>query len=244
MECDQSNRYIVLRHKTDAAALSVLLKAMAFQLWLKANFDPNQPRLPRGHPHGGRWKRPDGTSEIPPVEEVPYDLFDISTPVRVWDDTPPDLPERRPRGRELTKVLIREATWLLRQGLRAIPYVRYAEYALWLKEQAPLVRSYLDEPRPLSDLRARARLKIDGYDRHHIVEQDAARADGYPRSRIDAPDNLVLVPRIRHYLINGWFGRPNEDFGGLSPRDFLRGRSWEERHRIGVLALRLHGVME
>ena len=26
-----------------------------YHLWLKAGFNPDQPRVPRGHPHGGRW---------------------------------------------------------------------------------------------------------------------------------------------------------------------------------------------
>jgi hypothetical protein len=61
---------------------------------------------------------------------------------------------------------------------------------------------------------------------------------------IEAPDNLALVPRIRHRQINGWYTRENEKFGGLSPREYLRGRAWEERLSIGIEALKLHGVAE
>lgn len=43
---------------TGAAFLMRAEKVRA--LLRKANFNPNQPRLPRGHPHGGRWVDDDG----------------------------------------------------------------------------------------------------------------------------------------------------------------------------------------
>jgi hypothetical protein len=34
------------------------------------------------------------------------------------------------------------------------------------------------------------------------------------------------------------------DYGGLSPRDYLRGKSWEEQYEIGLKALRRFGVLK
>ena len=68
--------------------------------------------------------------------------------------------------------------------------------------------------------------------------------DGYPRSMIEAPENKVRIPTYSHWDINAWYQTKNDDFGGLSPRDYLRGKSWEERKRVGLDALILHGVLK
>ena len=60
---------------------------------------------------------------------------------------------------------------------------------------------------------------------------------------IDGPDNLVRIPTLKHWQINGWYSTPNKDFGGLPPRDYLRGKSWDERERVGEMALVLYGVL-
>ena len=40
------------------AGATLMFRAAALQaLWRKANFNPNQPRLPRGNPDGGQWTR-------------------------------------------------------------------------------------------------------------------------------------------------------------------------------------------
>jgi len=82
------------------------------------------------------------------------------------------------------------------------------------------------------------------YDDHHLVEQTAAERDGFPRSMIDAPDNLVRIPTLKHWLITGWYQMPNPDFDWLSPRQYLRGKSWKERVRIGKDALIRFGILQ
>ena len=61
---------------------------------------------------------------------------------------------------------------------------------------------------------------------------------------IEGDSNLVLVPAFRHRDITGWFMTGNEEFDGFSPREYLRDKSWEERKRVGLEALILHGVLE
>jgi len=71
-----------------------------------------------------------------------------------------------------------------------------------------------------------------GYDVHHIVEQTAAERDGFSRREIDAPGNLVSIPRMKHWEINGWYARPNEAMAvvaaTISARQglALREKSW------------------
>ena len=87
-------------------------------------------------------------------------------------------------------------------------------------------------------------MRLQGYDVHHIVEQTPARRDSFPESLIQGRDNLVLIPTYRHWEINGWYATANDEFGRVSPREYLRGASWAERLRVGLYALRLHGVLE
>jgi hypothetical protein len=56
-------------------------------------------------------------------------------------------------------------------------------------------------------------------------------------SAIDASDNLVRIPTFKHEEITGWYAQPNLKFGGLSPRDYLRGKPWGERRKVGIEAL-------
>lgn len=96
----------------------------------------------------------------------------------------------------------------------------------------------------MEELQQDALEPANGYNIHHVVEQSSARADGYPMSKIDAPENLVRVPTMKHWDINGWYQTSNDDFGGASPRDYLRQKDWDERERVGLHALRQFGILK
>jgi hypothetical protein len=83
-----------------------------------------------------------------------------------------------------------------------------------------------------------------GCDIHHIVEQTSAEQDGFPRSVIDGTDNLVRISRLKHREITGWYMIKNEDYNGLSPRNYLRGKSWSERTRVGLDVLIRNEVLK
>lgn len=77
------------------------------------------------------------------------------------------------------------------------------------------------------------------------VEQTAADRDGHSWDDIDGPDNLVSIPRLKHWEITRWFMRgKNDNYGGLSPREYVRGKDWDERRRIGLDALIEAGVLK
>jgi hypothetical protein len=82
------------------------------------------------------------------------------------------------------------------------------------------------------------------YDIHHIVEQSQAENEGYSREAIDSPDNLVVIPRMKHWEINQWYQTRNQDFGGETPREYLSGRSWSVKQSIGFDALKRFGVLK
>jgi hypothetical protein len=115
----------------------------------------------------------------------------------------------------------------------------------WLRDYEAEINAYLDPPKSLEELQqAAASGSKLGYQIHHIVEQKSAEDDKFPRSMIDAPENLVRIPKYRHWEINGWFGRPNKDFGKKSPREYLQGKGWDERLKLGIRALIEHGVLK
>jgi hypothetical protein len=83
-----------------------------------------------------------------------------------------------------------------------------------------------------------------GYEDHHIVGQFAQNRLQFGSVRIDSPENTVRIPVVKHLDINGWYSRPNDRFGGLSPRDYLRGKDWGEQMSVGLEVLRDEGVLK
>jgi hypothetical protein len=50
---------------------------------------------------------------------------------------------------------------------------------------------------------------------------------------------------LKHWEITGWDMRGHNDaYGGLSPREYLRGEDWDERRRVGLDALIRFGVLK
>jgi hypothetical protein len=107
----------------------------------------------------------------------------------------------------------------------------------WLKDYHNLIQAARDEPKTLEELQANVGLKRPGYDDHHIVEKTWAEYFGFTKSQIDDPSNLASIPRLTHYQITGWYMTANPDFGGVSPREYLRDKDWETRRQVGLYAL-------
>ena len=85
----------------------------------------------------------------------------------------------------------------------------------------------------MEELSANVRKARTGYQDHHIAKQAAARADGFPREMIDGPGNLVSVPTYKHREISAYYQTKQRKLGNLSPREYLRGKSWSERQQFG-----------
>jgi hypothetical protein len=115
--------------------------------------------------------------------------------------------------------------------------LNWLEVASWVHDTIPLIQSYIEPPKTLEELHRAVSTPVLGTQIHHIVEQGPAEKEKFPRSQIDAPDNLVRIPTLNHYEITRWFTKPNKDFGGMPPREYLRGRDWTERRKVGLDAL-------
>lgn len=223
------------------AAASVSVRAAVIRNLIAVRaYDPDQPRVPRGYRYGGRWVG-EGDDFGPPAadDRSPSPMLLAS----LGDDFP-EIPDQRPqRARERYSLAQRIARWLLdtNNTTRAAYYLSLV--GGFIDAAGHDIVSYFDEPKSLEELREAADHPQTGYDIHHIVEQTPARRDGFSDKQINSRDNRARIPRFRHWEINAWYGRPNKDFGGLSPRDYLRGRDWETRMSIGIDALREHGVL-
>jgi hypothetical protein len=219
--------------KSQFAAASFWLRASLLrELITKAGFRADQPRIPAGHSDGGQWTAdPDGS---------------MSRPILPAGDNPdlePNIPDKRPETASERNTLAQRFAryWFNQpQGLAVRTLLRTA----WLLNDAgDAIQAFFDGPRSLEELQDAVSDPRRGYDIHHIVEQGSAREDGFSNTEINGAGNLVRIPRYRHWQINGWFGKSNASFGELSPRQYLRGKSWSERYRVGLMALRMHGVL-
>lgn len=206
----------VSRMRWSDSALSVQSRLGELIEALKANFDPNQPRDERGR----------------------------------WTDTGAESPGNS--DTQLRNKIIKEAALLLaRAAAKEAMFgpvlgtvLNLLDAAQILEEAYPYIRSYLDLPKSLDELQSAVSYPAKGYQIHHVVEQTAAERDGFPKTMIDSPENLVRVPTLKHWEINSWYQTKNRHFGFQSPRQYLEGKDWATRQRVGRAALIRAGVLK
>jgi hypothetical protein len=233
-------------------------------------YSPDQPRVPAGNSDGGQWTT-DGSGggvsiALPTIYVSPEsdelsdfsnellgglgwtvnDLRDELTRIRLAGDipsgdSPPQIPEERPPTSRERSTLLKIVARSVAAGIMLDSLVVQLP---WLATQEALIGAYNDSPKSLEELQSAVGNWRAGTDRHHIVEQTSAEEDGFPRSLIDSPGNLVRIPRLKHQEITAWYNAKNPDFGGQSPRDYLRGRSWDVRYAVGLEALKDFGVLK
>lgn len=218
------------RFRCELAGLRMDLALLRLGMAELKAFNPDQPRIPAGNPGGGQWT----------TEGAAGGSVRLAGPPPT--DDPPKLPrERPPTSAERTRAIKEVARQLAKYG-GAIGKIIGAAY--WLYEHDAKIEASLDPPKSLEELQQAVATPKPGYETHHIVEQASAERDGYYRSMIDDPDNLVRIPTLKHQDISAWYQTKNDDFGGLAPREYLRGKSWDVRRRVGLDALIQHGVLE
>jgi len=191
-------------------------------------YSPDQPRVPAGKPGGGQWTSDGSSPDARPRLYIAAGL--------------PRIPRQRPpTSGERTAIAKAMAIWLAEKGISASEIIAKSS---WLYYAYPSINSYLDEPKSLEELQRAVSDPQKGYDTHHIVEQTSAEEYGFLRSLIDAPENLVRIPRLKHWEINAWYQTKNEEYGLFSPRDYLRDKKWDERVNVGLRALIKFGVLK
>jgi hypothetical protein len=225
-----------------------------------SGWDPTKhPRLGTSPNPGWFATTADNEEPSPSRNAQPPRIKLPNRPGNLPTEPPPQLPDRPPpTDKGKNEVAKSVARWLAKVGgvvydvggkvlsprLRLV--LKAVHAAVWLYDKYPMIQSYLDGSKTLAELKAAVSTPRDGYNVHHIVEQTPARDAGFPESLIDGPDNLVRIPAIKHWEITAWFMTKTYDpeFGGLSPRSYLRDKDWATRYRIGLRALREAGVLK
>ncbi|HLH11864.1 MAG TPA: hypothetical protein VKV77_08300 [Methylovirgula sp.] len=190
-----------------------------------------------------------GPRDLPPIKVEPNQAPGIGHNGGPPLEEPPEIP-KGPISIKLRNVFVKLAVrWLLEAAKVSDPELEAYLLALnaseWAVKQCwPYIEAYFTRPKTLEELQRDAKTKLPGYDIHHRVEKDQARKEGYPKSMWDGPQNKVRVPTLKHWEITGWYMTKNNKYGGLSPRDYLRGKSWDEKVRVGLEALRRFGVLK
>jgi hypothetical protein len=181
------------------------------------------------------------------------------------EDPPPKIPEVEPPfgSSAFWNFVKAAARWLLRAGWKPLVltglrieleatiggriglFLLALEAAYWGYKAYPYIRSYFDPPKTLEELRQNSK---PGYDDHHVVEQWSTR-DRMPSDKVESAENIVPIPTLKHWEINGWLGEKNAEFkdavgNKLTPRQYMRGKTWEERYQFGLDVLRRFKVLE
>lgn len=164
-------------------------------------------------------------------------------------ETPPEIPRQEP-SRHRTKLRI--AREVARWFEAALPILRLVKVAIaltiaietiaWFSENYyPLIEAYLEPPKSLKQLQDAVRTPHKGTDVHHIVEKNQAEAEGYPPEMINAPENLVRISRFRHWNITTYYQTLDANLG-MTPRQHLEGKSWQEKYEFGLKVMEREGV--
>jgi hypothetical protein len=237
----------ILRLKWHVAAWHFRRALHRHALALKAGFDPEQPRDELGRwvdtERGEEGRAEDSDEAEGGSGEEVTEFSDVRRP-RPPMEVPGDIPKVRPETIQEVNRIAREVSRNPYLGTYYI--ISAAEFtAHWLGEKYWEIRADQDPPKSLEELRdAVSRSDRRGYDEHHIVEQTAARKQGFPESQISEPDNRVLIPRYKHEQINSWYQTSNKDFDGKTPRQYLTGKGWDEHRAVGLRAMREFGVLK
>lgn len=120
----------------------------------------------------------------------------------------------------------------------------------WLANYLPSIKSYSDPPADLQDLEDAVSRSRSGTEIHHIVEtqynsdDENANSNRFTKEQLEGRDNKVRIPYWKHGEISDWYSKENERYQGQTPRQYLRGKSWEEQYEFGLKVLRNHGVLK
>jgi hypothetical protein len=229
----------------------------------KAGYRPDQPRWPKGSGEdSGRWSggggvEPPAPPKPPPPDVPPSHLGIGHNQGPPLDEEAPEIPQQAPP--RISEVLKAIAKWLAKAGVRRVlgvaaeatiggpvgDFLLALQAAQWLAEYLPYIWAYLDAPKTWEELQQN---RGTGYDEHHIVERWSAK-DGISTDQIESPENKVCIPTLKHWEINSWLDTPNDEFKDtegnvITPRQSLRGKTWQERYQFGLDVLRRFGVLK
>ena len=84
----------------------------------------------------------------------------------------------------------------------------------------------------------------DGLNWHHIVEQNPANLAKFGPEKIHNTNNIIKIPGGKgslHAKISGYYSSKRKFTGGLTVRQWLRTKSFEEQYKFGIKILKKYG---
>ena len=132
-----------------------------------------------------------------------------------------------------------------RRHAKFVPGGRVVDATHWIKDQAANIVSAVDfyqggPPYDLQELIDEAKTESKpGSQNHHIVEQGPQSKDLSPEDQklINDSKNIIRLPTYLHQWVTNYYRIKDPDLG-MTPRQFLRGKSFEGRYQFGLKTLR------
>jgi hypothetical protein len=259
--------------ETFAAFLSSTEHAAGLaKLFNPGGWNPEQhPRWPIGQSDGGRFRPSDGdasdaVSRHPLLHLVSDETglgighnggppLDVEGAPKLPTDRPATTRELNARGRVLTNRLGPQVRGGVKSKAQALgEFAQESGAGDWLGTQFGRFLSQFDDPKPLDDLIAAERNndppKSIGYETHHIVEvhrnpdDPLANSNNFAPGELESDTNKVRIPYYRHRAISDFYSTRNEKLGDLTPREYLRGKSWDEQYQFGLNVMRKFEVLK
>ncbi len=189
------------------------------------------------------------------ANDTPEDPTPVRDPTPIREAAPlvdpaPKIPEEMPPKGGARMVFVRDAAqWVARNAGRAAlaveTYFEALDQVEKIKALTDAIKSANDPAKTLEELQAPIGSPSQGgYEDHHIVGQHPQNRQQFGDDLIDSRENKVRIPVVEHIDISAWYSRGNDEFDGLSPRDYLRGKDWDEQRRVGLDILRKRGVLK
>ena len=163
-------------------------------------------------------------------------------------EDPPEIPKSKPR--RLTPFLRQAANWLSRARTPqhfalTIGFLALMWGVSWLRGKISEILTDLDPPGTLAELLAAVDVPRAGTELHHYKrEQHVSKKLGSTQREIDAPGNRVRIPTLKHRQISHWYRTSNEEFGWLTPRQYLADKPPEMHEQVGIKAMIIFKVLK
>ena len=237
-----------------------------------ASWDPEQhPRWPSGDSDGGRFRPSDGdASDVvrrhpwlrlvsdkmgPGIGHSGGPPLDEEGEPKLPSDRPATTRELNARGKVMTNRLGPQVRGGVKNKAQALAeFAQESGASDWLGTQVGRFLSQFDDPKSLDDLIASEKNNDPprkfGYETHHIVEvhrnadNPLANSNSFSSDELESDANKVRIPYYGHRAISDFYATPSGRFGGLSPREYLRGKSWDEQYQFGLDVMREFGVLK
>ncbi|WP_020173403.1 hypothetical protein [Methyloferula stellata] len=214
-----------------------LLASLQWSGLLKADEDWNR-KHPRTNESPNRgWFAPvpkeDQSRELDQSRRWPPK--EVNKKIRVWAADNPKLSPKVPRGNATSFYLEVIAELLKELGRMEL---NVGEDLITAQ-----LHAYHDSPKTLEELQIRPDMFPDGYEQHHIVEQNDENRRKFGNERIDDPSNIIWISRLRHEQLTAEYNSI-EDEETTTLRERMRSEDFETQREKGLELLRKYGVLK